>query len=179
VTIEKLEREASKKPAGDSSEVFHERLPTVTQFFRDELEQPQSLDGTYVTASPIKNQSENAIVDMGANIPSNSVQSKDTSQFNVENAAHLAADLMKRLGYEQSQFPTKVYLDGENNVVELSLQNGTARVQIDTKTREVKEYEVQETEMQQGFFTAKRKAVLLFLFSISAVIVVLKLLNIF
>jgi hypothetical protein len=82
------------------------------------------------------------------------------------------------LGYEQGQFPTKVYLDGENNVVELSLQKGTARVQINTKTGEVKEYEVQEAEIQQGFFTAKRKIILL-VSSIIAVAAVLKLINIF
>ena len=175
VTLEKFETEPSKKLA-DSLQVS-QSLPTVTQFFRDELEQPQSLGDTYVTASSIKDQSEKATVEMGANVPSNSFQSENTSQFNVENAAHLAVDLMKRLGYEQSQFPTKVYLDGENNVVELSLQKGIARVQIDTKTREVKEYEVQETETQ-GFFTLKRK-ILLFLFSIAIVAVVLKLMNIF
>jgi hypothetical protein len=62
--------------------------------------------------------------------------------------------------------------------VELSLQKGTARVQINTKTGEVKEYEVQEAEMQQGFFTAKRK-VLLFVSSIIAVATVLKLMHIF
>ena len=70
------------------------------------------------------------------------------------------------------------YLDGENNVVELSLQKETARVQINTKAGEVKEYEVQEAEVQEGFFTAKRK-VLLFVSSIMAVAAVLKLMNIF
>jgi hypothetical protein len=40
--------------------------------------------------------------------------------------------------------PLKVSLDGELYVVELSLQNKTAKVLVNTKTKEVKEYEIQE-----------------------------------
>ncbi len=179
VILGKFEAKAFKKAAGNSLEGSHESLPTIaTQFLRGEPEQPRLLGDAYVTASPIKDGSENAVVERGPNMPSNSYESKNASQFNVENAAHLAVNFMKRLGYEQDQFPTKVYLDGENDVVELSLQKGTARVQIDTKTREVKEYEVQEEAAQQGFFTAKRMA-LLFLPLIAAIAVVLKLINIF
>jgi len=179
VVLEKFEMKTPKKFAGDSLEASHENRPAVKlQFFRVEPEQTQSHDVAYASNSTIKEQSENVIVERGTNISSNSFQSKDAARFNVENAAHLASDFMKRLGYEQSQVPTKVYLDGENNVVELNLQKGTARVQIDPKTREVKEYEVQEAETQQGFFTVKRKA-LLFVSSIVAVGIVLKLINVF
>ena len=179
VTLGKFEMKASKKLAGDSLETSHENLPAIkAQFFRGEPEQLQSPDDSYVSNSTIKDRSENAIVERGTNISSNSYELKDASWLNAENAAHLAVDFMKRLGYEQGQFPTKVSLDGENNVVELSLQKGTARVQVNTKTGEVKEYEVQEVEMQQGFFTAKRK-ILLFVSSIIAVAAVLKLMNIF
>jgi hypothetical protein len=173
VTLGKFEVKASKKLAGDSSETSHENLPAInTQLFRGEPEQSQSLDDSYVSNSTIKDRSENVIVERGTN------ESKDTSWLHAENAAHSAVDFMKRLGYEQGQFPTKVYLDGENNVVELSLQKGTARIQINTKTGEVKEYEVQEAEIQQGFFTAKRKG-LLFVSLIIAIAAVLKLINIF
>jgi hypothetical protein len=179
VTLGKFETQASKKLAGNSLETSNENLPAVkTQFFRSEPEQSQSLDDTSISNLTIKDRSENAIVERGTDISSNSYESKDASWFNAENAAHSAVDFMKRLGYEQGQFPTKVFLDGENNVVELSLQKGTARVQINTKTGEVKEYEVQEAEMKQGFFTTKRK-VLLFVSSIVAVATVLKLMNIF
>jgi hypothetical protein len=179
VTLGKFEAKFSKKLAGNSSVTSRENLPAIeTQFFRGEPEQSRSLDDTYVSNPTIKDRSENATVERGTNISSNSYESKDASWRNTENAAHSAVDFMKRLGYEHCQFPTKVYLDGENNVVELSLQKGTARVQINTKTGEVKEYEVQEAEVQQGFFTAKRKA-LLFVSSIIAVAAVLKLMNIF
>ena len=85
---------------------------------------------------------------------------------------------MSRLGYKQGQFPTKLSLDGETNVVEIKLQKGTARVQIDTKTKEVKEYEIQEEEPEEGWFSSKRK-ILLLLSSIATIIIVLKLINIF
>jgi hypothetical protein len=83
-----------------------------------------------------------------------------------------------RLGYKQGQFPTKMYVDGETDIVELQLQEGTARVQIDPKTREVKGYEIQEVEAEEGFFTPKRKLLLLFS-SVAIFTVVLKLMNIF
>jgi len=179
VTLAKFEIKASKRLSGDSLETSHKNLPAIeTQFFRGEPEQSRSFDDTYVSNSTVKDRSENAVVERGTNISSNSYESKDASWRNTENAAHSAVDFMKRLGYEQGQFPTKVYLDGENNVVELSLQKETARVQINTKAGEVKEYEVQEAEVQEGFFTAKRK-VLLFVSSIMAVAAVLKLMNIF
>ena len=177
--LRKFDMRASKKLAGDSLEASHENLPTrKIQFLRGEPQQSRSLDDSYVSNSTMKDRSENSIVERGSNITSNLDHSKDTSQLNAENATYLAVDFLKRLGYKRGQFPAKVYLDDEINVVELSLQKGTARVQIDTKTREVKEYEIQEAEVQQGFFTSKRK-VLLFLSSIVTVAVVLKLMNIF
>ena len=51
-------------------------------------------------------------------------------------------------------------------------------MQIDPKTREVKGYEIQEVEAEEGFFTSKRKIILL-LSSIAAVVAILKLANIF
>ena len=179
VVIKKFEIKTPKKLAEEPLEVARKNFPAVkTQFFQGEPEQTRSLDKAYVSNGTIKDQSENVVIKTEADVPSIPVQLQNAAQFNLENAAHLASDFMKRLGYEQGQFPTKVYLEGENNVVELSLQKGTARVQIDTKTREVKEYEVQEIEMEQGFFTVKRK-ILLVASSTMAVAVVLKLLNIF
>lgn len=70
-----------------------------------------------------------------------------------------------------------MYLDGETDVVELQLNEETARVHIDPNTREVKGYEIQE-ESPLGFFKSKRKLILL-LSSIAAVVVALKLANVF
>jgi hypothetical protein len=46
---------------------------------------------------------------------------------------------MNRLGYKQDQFPNKLTLDGETDVVEIQLRNDIAKMQIGTKTKEVKE----------------------------------------
>jgi len=86
---------------------------------------------------------------------------------------------MTRLGYKQGQFPTKLYVDGETEVVELQLQEGLARVQIDTKTRQVRGYEIQEAEAEEGFFTSHRKLLFLIMSSVAFVAVVLKLINLF
>jgi hypothetical protein len=98
---------------------------------------------------------------------------------NAENTTQLATDFMARLGYRQGQFPTKLYADGETNVVELQLQQGTARVQIDPRTKEVKAYEIQEAEEQEGFFTSKRKLLLSMSSIVAAIAVILKLINVF
>jgi len=71
-----------------------------------------------------------------------------------------------------------MYRDGETEVVEVSLQKANAIVHIDNKTMEVKGYEIQDTEINQGFFKSKRRLILI-LSSIFTVAIVLKLLNIF
>jgi len=179
VILGKFDTKASKK-LGDPLEASPENPPTIqTRFFRAEPEQPQAHEDSYVSNSTNKNPTENLIVEEKVNnIAPNSHQPADTFRFNAENATHVATNFMTRLGYKQGQFPTKLYLDGETNVVELKLQQGTARVQIDPKTKEVKEYEIQEEEAKEGFFASKRKIILL-LSSIVTIIVVLKLMNIF
>ncbi len=62
--------------------------------------------------------------------------------------------------------------------MELQLEEGTARVQIDPNTSEAKGYEIQEEESPLGFFKSKRKLLLL-ISSIAAVVVILKMANIF
>ena len=70
--------------------------------------------------------------------------SEAESKFDIENAITLASDSLKHLGLKNKIKPLKVSLDGELYVVELSLQNKTAKVLVNTKTKEVKEYEIQE-----------------------------------
>ncbi len=71
---------------------------------------------------------------------------KHQSKFDVENAITLAIDSLKRLGFKNKIQPLKVSLDGEFYMVELSLQDKTAKVWINTKTKEVKEYEIQQLD---------------------------------
>jgi len=177
VIVGKFDVKSSKK-LGDP--LVSENLPVIQKrFFRVETEQPRARAGSYVPMAPVKNQTENLIVkEKVPNITANTPQATGAFRFNAEKTTHVATDFVTRLGYKQNNFPTKMYLEGETDVVELQLQNGTARVQIDPKTREVKEYEIQETEAHQGFFTSKRK-ILLLLSSIITIVVALKLLNVF
>jgi hypothetical protein len=178
VIIGKFDRDASKKLGDHLGTSAH--LPLMqARFFQAEPEQKSVRDVAYVSNSANKSPAEMLIVEEKVNnIAANSCQPASTLQFTAENATHVATDFMTRLGYKQGHFPTKMYPDGETDVVELQLQEGTARVQIDPKTREVKGYEIQEEEAKEGFFASKRK-VLLFLFSIVAIVVILKLANIF
>ena len=161
--------------------------PTQARFFRAEpvqMQQPlqreaQVPENAYVSSSISKSLAGNLIVEEKVNTISPKPSQGDGSfQFKAEKTTHLATDFMSRLGYKKDQFPTKLSLDGETNVVEIKLHKGTARVQIDTKTKEVKEYEIQEEEPEEGWFTSKRK-ILFLLSSIATIIVILKLINIF
>jgi hypothetical protein len=155
--------------------------PTMLQprFFRAEPEQSQVHDSSYVSSSTNKTQTQKPIVEERTeNVAPGSPQPEATLGFNAEIVTNLATDFVTRLGYKHNQFPTKLSVEGETDLIELKLQKGTARVQIDTKTKEVKEYEIQEEEAEQGFFTSKRK-LLLFISSIATIVVALKLANIF
>lgn len=155
-------------------------VPVVQkQFFRVETGQPRVHNEPYVPMAPVTNPTANLIAEEKAPVvAANQLQTAVASRFNAEKATNLATDFMTRLGYKQSNFPTKMYLDGETDVVELQLQEGTARVQIDPLTREVKGYEIQEEESRLGFLKSKMKLITL-LSSIAAVVVALKLANVF
>ena len=168
----------SSKKLGDNLETSS--LPaTQTRFVRVEPEAPRVREEAYVSVSPNVSSNENLVVEEKVSmIAADSPQPRTPVQFSAENVTHVATDFVTRLGYKQGQFPTKMYVDGETDIVELQLQEGTARVQIDPKTREVKGYEIQEVEAEEGFFTPKRKLLLLFS-SVAIFTVVLKLMNIF
>jgi len=181
VIVSKFEKTSVKLDLEAAPESFS---TTHTRFFRAEPEQtrqPQVPDEAYVSSSTSKSPAGNLIVEEKVNTVAAKPQPPQREagfQFSAEKTTHLATDFMSRLGYKQDQFPTKLSLDGETNVVEIKLQKGTARVQIDTKTKEVKEYEIQEEEPEEGWFSSKRK-ILLLLSSIATIIVVLKLINVF
>jgi hypothetical protein len=178
VVLGKFDMVASQK-LGDQLETSVHLPLLQTRLFQPEPEQQHVRDVAYVSNATNKTPAETLIVEEKvSNITANSHQPASTLQFTAENATHVATDFMARLGYKQGHFPTKMYPDGETDIVELQLQEGTARVQIDPKTREVKGYEIQEAEAEEGFFTSKRKIILL-LSSIAAVAVILKLANIF
>jgi hypothetical protein len=74
-----------------------------------------------------------------------STPTQDISRFDAENATSLTVDFLKRLGYKGVWLPMKVTLDGELYIVEMMLRRSTAKVQINYKTKEIREYEFQES----------------------------------
>ena len=122
-------------------------LPLETRFLRPEQVQTQVLEDSSVLNSIKRNPIEKLTIEKRADMKSNSPQPEGGFRFDAENATRLATDFMNRMGYSQGQFPTKLYSNGETTIVELKLQRGTAKVQIDAKTKEVKEYEILEEDV--------------------------------
>lgn len=101
------------------------------------------------------------------------------SKFDAENATALTADFLKRLGYKSAWLPMKVTLDGELYVVEMASEGKTAKVQINSGSKEIREYEFGRDEnAPKGVALSKGK--LIVVVAIVAVGVVLtKLLGVF
>jgi hypothetical protein len=111
------------------------------QFFQENPKKETTATDSSIPNDPVSVPSQNVILEKEV---SATPISEAESRFDVENAIALAIDSMKRLGLKNKIEPLKVLADGELYVVELSLQNKTATVRINTKTKEVKEYEIQE-----------------------------------
>jgi hypothetical protein len=103
--------------------------------------------------------------------------SPEISRFDAENATALTTDFLKRLGYKGGWLPMKVSLDGELFVVEMMLQKLTAKVQINSKTKEIKEYELQQGEA--GSSGSKSKKLILLVAIVAVAVVATKLMGIF
>jgi hypothetical protein len=105
--------------------------------------------------------------------------SPEISRFDAENATALTADFLKRLGYKGTWVPMKVSLDGELYVVEMTFQKLSTKVQINSKSKEIKEYEFQQGEAESGGL-GKSKGKIMFLITIASVAVMLvKVLGVF
>ena len=108
-----------------------------------------------------------------------STATTEVSRFDAENATSMTAEFLKRLGYKGNWMPMKVSLDGELYVVEMMMHKLSAKVQINSKTKEIKEYELQEGEAATNpLFKSKGKIIFL-VAAISATIVLVKLMGIF
>jgi hypothetical protein len=69
----------------------------------------------------------------------------EISRFDAENATSMTIDFLERLGYKGKWLPLKVSREGELFVVEMVQQKKTAKVQINSSTKDIKEYEFQDT----------------------------------
>jgi hypothetical protein len=107
-----------------------------------------------------------------------STDTGEVSRFDAENATSQTLDFLKRLGYKENWLPMKVSMDGEIYIVEMAFQKHTAKVQINSKTKEIKEYELQENETENtSFFNSKK--LMIIVVAASAAIVLLQLLGVF
>ena len=111
--------------------------------------------------------------------------SSDTGQatsaipFDAENATATTVDFLKRLGYKQTWKPMKVSLDGELYIVEMMFQTLSAKVQINSKTKEIKEYEFQTGESEGGKSFFQSKLMMLIIAGIPTAILAMKLIGVF
>jgi hypothetical protein len=73
----------------------------------------------------------------------------------------------------------KVSLDGELYVVEMVCQKLSAKVQINSKTKEIKEYEFQKDEGESGSLAKSKGKIIFLVAAISIGIALVKLIGIF
>ncbi|MGD8505552.1 MAG: hypothetical protein PVF15_02680 [Candidatus Bathyarchaeota archaeon] len=71
--------------------------------------------------------------------------------LDAEQFTSTAEEFLKRLGYKRGLQPTKATLEGEQYVVEMESKKKTAKVQIDTRTNEIREFEILEKPSEFGF----------------------------
>ncbi len=103
---------------------------------------------------------------------------EEVSRFDAENATSQTLDFLKRLGYKQCWQPMKVSMDGELYIVEMMFQKLTAKVQINSKTKEIKEYELTENEAEHNSFFNSKKLMIIVV-GAAAAVVLLQLLGVF
>ncbi|MDH5782714.1 MAG: hypothetical protein OEZ35_03495 [Candidatus Bathyarchaeota archaeon] len=77
--------------------------------------------------------------------------SKEKLSLDAEQFTSMAEAFLKRLGYKRSLRPIKATLEGEKYIVEMESKKKTAKVQIHTKTNEIREFEIQEKVSETGF----------------------------
>jgi hypothetical protein len=138
LTIAKFTKVSEK--VGPSEKVDQKKLNIKTRFFRENPKK-ETLIYTTISNEHLNSLDQNRTSEKEISAPP---ISEADSKFDVNNAITLATDLLKRLGFKNKIEPLKVSQDGELHVVDLSVENKVAKVVINTKTKEVKEYEIQE-----------------------------------
>ena len=133
--------EVSEKDVKTKKEDKKNLFNLKTKFFPENPKKETSINDLFNVEEPVNDLSQNTNLEKEINPPPNP---EAESRFDVEKAITLAVDSMKRLGIKNKIQPLKVSPEGDSYMVELNLQDKMAKVQVNTKTREVKEYEIQE-----------------------------------
>jgi len=88
-------------------------------------------------------------------------------ELNAEAVTSIATGFLKRIGHKNGLKPKRVSLEGETYTVEVEMNKLTAMVQVDSKTHEIKSYEIQPKGEETPFLPVSPKAIIL-VFAISA-----------
>jgi hypothetical protein len=140
LTIAKFTNLSEK--VGRKQKVDQKTFPNITpQFFQENPKKETSAYDSSLSDDHLNNSIQSKTLNKEIIAPS---ISEVELKGDLENATTLAIDSLKRLGFKNKIQPLKVTTDGEFYMVELSLQNKTAKMRINTKTKEVKEYDIQE-----------------------------------
>jgi hypothetical protein len=115
------------------------------QLFQREQERFQTRNDAYISNTTILEPGQSSIIQK-LDISPVTAKSDSFLQLSPENATFLAVDLLKGLGYKRDLHPTKVSRVGEDYVVEIGLEKRIAKVRIDVKAKEIREYELQDVE---------------------------------
>lgn len=76
---------------------------------------------------------------------------KEKLSLDAEQFTSSSQDFLKRLGYKRNLRPIKATLEGENYIIEMESKKKTAKVQVHTKTNEIREFEIQEKVSETSF----------------------------
>jgi hypothetical protein len=96
---------------------------------------------------------------------------------NAKNATFLAINFLRSLGYQQELRPKKLSRIGEEYMVEIGFEKGMARVQVDAKANEVRDYRIDGEG--KHFQTKSIRSILIVLLAVFAALSLLKLINFF
>jgi hypothetical protein len=147
VVIGKFERASVKLDLEACPEIFS----TVhTKFFGAEPQQRRKLqvrEHAHVSNLADTTPHRNLVVEERVDRVAPSLhQGENCFKLSEEKMKHLANDFMRRLGCKEGQFPARLSLGGENNFVEIKLQEGITRAESGIKAKELNGYEIHEKE---------------------------------
>ncbi len=91
--------------------------------------------------------------------------------LNAETVTTVATGFLKRIGHKGGLKPKRVTLEDETFTVEVEMKKLSAIVRVDSKTHEIKEYEIQAKGEETQTFPVSPKSLLLTL-AISAAVFV-------
>jgi hypothetical protein len=94
-----------------------------------------------------------------------------TRDLNAETVTAIATGFLKRIGHKSGLKPKRVTLEEETYTVEVEMKKLSALVRVDSKTHEIKEYEIQAKGEETPTLLVSPKS-LLVVFAVSAAVFV-------